>query len=236
MTKRLFSLFIFDFLFTEKKMTQHNPNANTNNDNNTTERKSINPTENPYDQTHFVEERNMETVMISVEDNSARQIHDISNSEKNSASNDNDHGNDKNNDENQTDRYLKILCRLYPYQSRHILSLILKGCDNDVIQAIESILPTHVHTGKEWIPRDYSIGSFPLGSSCDRVPHDGCTHENGHQEADSVAAAESRSDFPYSVQDLFSNCFGSCARPRCFHGDGCCGSLMSQNVYFPHCY
>lgn len=43
----------------------------------------------------------------------------------------------------QTQRYLELLCRLYPEQKRGVLELILKGCNNDIIQAIECILPSH---------------------------------------------------------------------------------------------
>ena len=40
-------------------------------------------------------------------------------------------------------RHLELLCRLYPEQKRGVLELILKGCNNDVVQAIECILPSH---------------------------------------------------------------------------------------------
>lgn len=43
----------------------------------------------------------------------------------------------------QQSRHLELLCRLYPEQKRGVLELILKGCNNDVVQAIECILPSH---------------------------------------------------------------------------------------------
>lgn len=43
----------------------------------------------------------------------------------------------------QQQRYLELLCRLYPEQKRAVLDLILKGCNNDIVQAIECILPSH---------------------------------------------------------------------------------------------
>ena len=38
---------------------------------------------------------------------------------------------------------LDLLSRLYPEQKRGVLELILKGCNNDIVQAIECILPSH---------------------------------------------------------------------------------------------
>ena len=43
----------------------------------------------------------------------------------------------------QTQRYLELLYRLYPEQKRGVLELILKGCNNDIVHAIECILPSH---------------------------------------------------------------------------------------------
>ena len=43
----------------------------------------------------------------------------------------------------QTQRHLELLSRLYPEQKRGVLELILKGCNNDIVQAIECILPSH---------------------------------------------------------------------------------------------
>lgn len=40
-------------------------------------------------------------------------------------------------------RYLELLIRLYPEQKRSVLEMILKGCNNDIVQAIECVLPSH---------------------------------------------------------------------------------------------
>ncbi|CAH3024070.1 unnamed protein product, partial [Porites evermanni] len=40
-------------------------------------------------------------------------------------------------------RYMNILTRLFPEQKRNVLELILKGCGGDVIQTIETVLPSH---------------------------------------------------------------------------------------------
>ena len=74
-----------------------------------------------------------------------------------------------NSQSNESERYLKILCRLYPHQSQRILQLILKGCNNDVVEAIESILSSRVQARSEWTP---------IGLQC-CMPHEcnqGYTH------------------------------------------------------------
>lgn len=43
----------------------------------------------------------------------------------------------------QQQHSLELLCRLYPEQKRGVLELILKGCNYDLVQAIECILPSH---------------------------------------------------------------------------------------------
>lgn len=43
----------------------------------------------------------------------------------------------------QSQHSLELLCRLYPEQKRGVLELILKGCNYDLVQAIECILPSH---------------------------------------------------------------------------------------------
>ena len=43
----------------------------------------------------------------------------------------------------QSQHSLELLCRLYPEQKRGGLELILKGCNYDLVQAIECILPSH---------------------------------------------------------------------------------------------
>ena len=43
----------------------------------------------------------------------------------------------------QSQHHLELLCRLYPEQKRGVLELILKGCNFDLVQAIECILPSH---------------------------------------------------------------------------------------------
>ena len=40
-------------------------------------------------------------------------------------------------------RYLELLSRLFPEQKRGVIELILKGCNGDIVQAIECILPSH---------------------------------------------------------------------------------------------
>ena len=43
----------------------------------------------------------------------------------------------------QSQHSLELLCRLYPEQKRGVLEMILKGCNYDLVQAIECILPSH---------------------------------------------------------------------------------------------
>ena len=43
----------------------------------------------------------------------------------------------------QSQHSLELLCRLYPEQKRGVLELILKGCNYDLVQSIECILPSH---------------------------------------------------------------------------------------------
>ena len=38
---------------------------------------------------------------------------------------------------------IELLQRLFPEQNRHVLELILQACDQDIVQTIECILPTH---------------------------------------------------------------------------------------------
>ena len=40
-------------------------------------------------------------------------------------------------------RFMNLLTRLFPEQKRNVLELILKGCGGDVIQTIETVLPSH---------------------------------------------------------------------------------------------
>eukprot|EP00112_Aurelia_sp_Birch-Aquarium-sp1_P018306 Seg4350.2 transcript_id=Seg4350.2/GoldUCD/mRNA.D3Y31 product="Doublesex- and mab-3-related transcription factor A2" protein_id=Seg4350.2/GoldUCD/D3Y31 len=40
-------------------------------------------------------------------------------------------------------RYLDLLSRLFPEQKRGVIELILKGCNGDMVQAIECVLPSH---------------------------------------------------------------------------------------------
>ena len=56
---------------------------------------------------------------------------------------------------NDTDRYMNILTRLFPYENHQILKRILTSCDNDLVVTIESILPTQIRIGNEWVPRDH---------------------------------------------------------------------------------
>ena len=43
----------------------------------------------------------------------------------------------------QQARYLDLLARLFHEQKRGVLELILKGCNGDIVQAIECVLPSH---------------------------------------------------------------------------------------------
>lgn len=38
---------------------------------------------------------------------------------------------------------LNILCRVFPHMKRSVLQLILQGCNNDIVQAIEQVLNSH---------------------------------------------------------------------------------------------
>lgn len=56
-------------------------------------------------------------------------------------------------------RYMNILTRLFPEQKRNVLELILKGCGGDVIQTIETVLPSH----EEALARGQILASVPRG-------------------------------------------------------------------------
>ena len=46
-------------------------------------------------------------------------------------------------DPSEHTRYMNILSRLFPEQKRNVLDLILKGCGGDIVQTIETVLPSH---------------------------------------------------------------------------------------------
>ena len=56
-------------------------------------------------------------------------------------------------------RYMNILTRLFPEQKRNVLELILKGCGGDVIQTIETVLPSH----EEALARGGILAGVPRG-------------------------------------------------------------------------
>ncbi|XP_067030844.1 doublesex- and mab-3-related transcription factor A2-like isoform X4 [Acropora muricata] len=56
-------------------------------------------------------------------------------------------------------RFMNILTRLFPEQKRNVLELILKGCGGDVIQTIETVLPSH----EEALARGQMLASVPRG-------------------------------------------------------------------------
>ncbi|XP_073247688.1 doublesex and mab-3 related transcription factor 3, truncated-like isoform X3 [Porites lutea] len=56
-------------------------------------------------------------------------------------------------------RYMNILTRLFPEQKRNVLELILKGCGGDVIQTIETVLPSH----EEALARGQLLAGVPRG-------------------------------------------------------------------------
>ncbi|XP_078350517.1 doublesex- and mab-3-related transcription factor A2-like isoform X1 [Oculina patagonica] len=56
-------------------------------------------------------------------------------------------------------RFMNILTRLFPEQKRNVLELILKGCGGDVIQTIETVLPSH----EEALARGQILASVPRG-------------------------------------------------------------------------
>lgn len=56
-------------------------------------------------------------------------------------------------------RYMNILTRLFPEQKRNVLELILKGCGGDVIQTIETVLPSH----EEALARGQLLATVPRG-------------------------------------------------------------------------
>lgn len=56
-------------------------------------------------------------------------------------------------------RYMNILTRLFPEQKRNVLELILKGCGGDVVQTIETVLPSH----EEARARGQILASVPRG-------------------------------------------------------------------------
>ena len=56
-------------------------------------------------------------------------------------------------------RFMNLLTRLFPEQKRDILELILKGCGGDVIQTIETVLPSH----EEALARGQMLASVQRG-------------------------------------------------------------------------
>ena len=56
-------------------------------------------------------------------------------------------------------RHMNILTRLFPEQKRNVLELILKGCGGDVVQTIETVLPSH----EESLARGHFFASLPRG-------------------------------------------------------------------------
>lgn len=56
-------------------------------------------------------------------------------------------------------RFMNILTRLFPEQKRNVLELILKGCGGDVIQTIETVLPSH----EEALARGHILAGVPRG-------------------------------------------------------------------------
>ena len=56
-------------------------------------------------------------------------------------------------------RFMNLLTRLFPEQKRNILELILKGCGGDVIQTIETVLPSH----EEELARGQMLASVQCG-------------------------------------------------------------------------
>lgn len=56
-------------------------------------------------------------------------------------------------------RFMNILTRLFPEQKRNVLELILKGCGGDVIQTIETVLPSH----EEALARGQLLAGVPRG-------------------------------------------------------------------------
>ena len=56
-------------------------------------------------------------------------------------------------------RNMNLLTRLFPEQKRNVLELILKGCGGDVIQTIETVLPSH----EEALARGQILASVPRG-------------------------------------------------------------------------
>ena len=57
---------------------------------------------------------------------------------------------------------VELLLRLFPEQNRHVLELILRGCDDDIVQAIECILPSRDRMYR----RSGSVDSATQGYSC----------------------------------------------------------------------
>ncbi|XP_068683748.1 doublesex- and mab-3-related transcription factor A2-like [Montipora foliosa] len=56
-------------------------------------------------------------------------------------------------------RFMNLLTRLFPEQKRNVLELILKGCGGDVIQTIETVLPSH----EEALARGQMLASVQRG-------------------------------------------------------------------------
>ena len=68
-------------------------------------------------------------------------------------------------------QYLDLLSRLFPEQKRDVIELILKGCNGDVVQAIECVLPSHEKAVKQMTGQIFPPPSVKEGeSSRHRLP------------------------------------------------------------------
>ncbi|CAG5128682.1 unnamed protein product [Candidula unifasciata] len=68
---------------------------------------------------------------------------------------------------------LNMLCRVFPHMKRGVLQLILQGCNNDMVQAIEQVLNNHnsssissdLQTGHSASPISLPLGGLGVGAA-----------------------------------------------------------------------
>lgn len=59
---------------------------------------------------------------------------------------------------------LDMLCRVFPHMKRGVLQLILQGCHNDMVQAIEQVLNNH-NTDAGNVPVSMPLSSMGVGAA-----------------------------------------------------------------------
>jgi len=142
----------------------------------------------------------------------------------------------------QSERYLNLLCRLYPNQSRRILQLILKGCDNDIVVAIESVLPNREHvfspngqSANEWAPISWPPSVWAPGMAtsydctlgCQQKLHQTCTFSD--QTCYNYQAKRCNESYN-GLQCIQSGCDQTISKCKCFESMGACDNSQDRTT------